>query len=240
MNNEITIIPTCIPQSGSDVVDKIQQVSRFSDTLHIDINDGIFAVPASWPYVGQGRIGDLTEGIDIPVDNFLMQIHLMVSEPREIGEFFIRYGASCIILHVEAYAGDGDVIRSVIDAWRAAGVREIGLAILLDTPIGNLDSLLPFCDFVLMMSISTIGSQGASFEPRIYDRIHELHSRLPDLPIAVDGGVSLSNIANLVQAGAKRFSVGSAIMHATDPAIAYAQLKAAAENALQCLDGAAH
>jgi thiamine monophosphate synthase len=88
------------------------------------------------------------------------------------------------------------------------------------------------------MSVATIGAQGAPFDSRAIGRIRDLHERLPDLPLAVDGGVSVVNIDSLVEAGATGFSVGSAIMRAPDPAAAYTEIRAAAENALQYLNGA--
>ena len=234
------IIPTCVPKNRDDLVAKIKQIRGFSRAVHIEIDDGVLTPVTSWPYVGKGKIGELGESgvyldraIDKTVDNFVMQVHLMVSEPREIGGFFINLGASSLIVHIESHAGDIDAIRSTIDAWRAQGAREIGLAAILDTPIGNLDPLLPSCDFVHVLSVATIGSQGASFDPRAIDRVKELRVRFPSHPVSVDGGVSLENIASLVHAGASCFSVGSAISTAADPGQAYRQLQEAAQSALQ-------
>jgi len=223
MNNDaskIEIIPTCVPQSHEDLFKKINQVRRFAPAVHVDIDDGIFTPQTSWPYVGQGRLEDLTETLDTPVDNFLMQIHLMVSDAREIGEFFIQVGAQSIIAHVETVSDP----KTILDAWRRRGAQEIGIAILLNTPLEKLEPVLPFCDFVLVLSVETIGAQGAPFDPRAIDRIRELHTRFPDLPLMVDGGINESNIASLVQAGASRFSVGSAIAMAENPGTEYTTL----------------
>jgi pentose-5-phosphate-3-epimerase len=83
------------------------------------------------------------------------------------------------------------------------------------------------------MSIAQLGKQGAAFEPRIIPRIEELRAMYPSTTIAIDGGVSEKNIAELVRAGATRFGVGSAISKASDPKVAYENLKTLAENALQ-------
>ena len=83
------------------------------------------------------------------------------------------------------------------------------------------------------MSIATLGYQGAAYEPRVVERIQELHAKYPKLVIEVDGGVSGKNIAELVRAGARRFGVGSAVMKASDPTAAYTQLQQIATEALQ-------
>lgn len=233
---EAVIVPTCVPKDREDLIAKIKQVSDFSTSMHVDIDDGIMTPETSWPYVGKGKLGESGESeriLDIPVDNFVMQVHLMVSEPRETGEFFIRAGISSLVAHVESYGGNGSALRSTFDSWRARGVREIGLAILLDTPLRMLDPLLPSCDFLQVLSVATIGAQGAPFDKRAIGRIETLHARFPDVAIAVDGGVSPTTIAPLARAGASRFSVGAAIMHSPDPALSYAQLREIAQDALQ-------
>jgi pentose-5-phosphate-3-epimerase len=221
---DIRIIPTCVPVRAEDVRDAVTAVCAFTDAIHLDINDGILATPCSWPYESAGKQG-MEGGLDIPVDNFLMQIHLMVSECREIGEFFINAGAHSVIAHVESLDGTDDTIA----AWRTAGVQEVGLALLLDTPLEKLATLLPSCDFVHVLSVAAIGAQGAPFDTRAIDRIKKLHDDFPLVPISVDGGVSLDNVAALVEAGATRFSVGSAIMQSAHPDEAYARIKSVAE-----------
>jgi ribulose-phosphate 3-epimerase len=229
-DRRIEINPTWVPQGPDDLRTAISTAKSLGTSLHIDVNDGLFARPFSWPFVEEGRIGEFDISF---LSDAIFCVHLMVSDAREIGEFFINAGAHSIVVHVESLGGDVEAARSLCEVWRARGVHEIGLAILLDTSIGDLNPLLPFFDFVHVLSVATIGAQGAPFDPRALDRIRDLHTRLPDFPIAVDGCVSAANIASLVEAGASRFSVGSAIMRAPDPAAAYTEIKSTAENALQ-------
>jgi ribulose-phosphate 3-epimerase len=227
----IAIIPTCVPASADDVRANIARVSAFADAIHLDIDDGVFTPEPSWPFIENGKEEGIGE-FDLPKDNFVIQVHLMVSGGRELhqrGENFIKAGARSIVVHVESIGGDADVLS----AWRSLGAHEIGLAILLDTPLEDLSPLLPYCDFIHVLSVATIGAQGAPFDPRAIDRVKDLRSRFPDFPIQVDGGVSLDTVASLVEAGATRFSVGAAIAAALDRPRAYADLKSAAENALQ-------
>ncbi|MEK9153906.1 MAG: hypothetical protein AAB798_00375, partial [Patescibacteria group bacterium] len=134
-----------------------------------------------------------------------------------------------IIGHMETFL-NADEARSALNFWKEQNA-ESGLALLIDTPLITLEPLAGACDFVLLMAIATLGKQGAVFDERIYQRVRELHARHPDLIIAIDGGVSAKNIKALAEAGASRFSVGSAISLSPDPETAYAELAALAESA---------
>ena len=228
-SQSIQIIPTCVAQNTQEIKAAIEISQSLGNALHLDVGDGIFTPHVSWPYEEKGRVGEALDGLDIPVDNFLIQAHLMVSEPREIGEFFARAGVRTLITHAESASLSIDCIH----AWRAEGVKEIGLAILLDTPMENLNPLLPSCEFVHVLSVATIGSQGAPFDPRAIDKVAAIAAQYPGMPISVDGGVSSMNIASLVKAGATRLAVGSALKSASNPQEAYQALVVLAQSALQ-------
>ena len=104
---------------------------------------------------------------------------------------------------------------------------------LFQTPLADIAPYLPCADFVLLMTIARIGVQGIPFEQESISRVAEFRRMYPDVPIAVDGGVSEKNIADLVRAGATHFGVGLAIAKSSDPKEAYEHLKKTAENALQ-------
>ena len=108
---------------------------------------------------------------------------------------------------------------------------KIGVGVLLQTPLEEVEPYLPFVDFVLFMTIARIGVQGIPFDERGVARIAEFRSIHPEVALAVDGGVSKDNIAKLARAGAARFGVGSAISKSTYPSDAYACLRELAEGA---------
>jgi ribulose-phosphate 3-epimerase len=243
-NSTIEIIPTCVPQSAAAVRENILKIKGFSSAIHLDIDDGVFTPEASWPFneipkkgSESREAGTLKRALDTSVvktgDNFLIQVHLMVSDGRDVGENFIKAGARSIIIHVESAITPLAAFTDTLGAWSMIGVEEIGIGILLGTPLEKLDPLLPFCDFIHVLSVATIGAQGALFDPRAIDLVKEIRTRFPSHPISVDGGVSLDNIASLVKAGATRFCVGSAIAKGADAAQAYETLKTAAKDALQ-------
>lgn len=235
----IEIIPTnTCPRDFAEMSKRSEFFSGFAEWVQLDISDGAFTAERSWPY-GDGQWAELESlaagALELPsAPRLKYETHLMVEEPRELGMRLAEAGIVRIIGHVEAFA-DGREILSALDAWRSAGpakggagAMEVGLALLLDTPLPVLEPMIAACDVVQVMSIATLGAQGAPYDARAVVRIKELHKKYPELVIEVDGGVSEKNIAELAAAGATRFGVGSAITKAPDPKAAYLNLKATA------------
>ncbi len=216
----IDVVPTAVPRDHAELLAAMDKIFAFSDKIHLDIDDGVFVPQVSWPYLGPDTYG--SADIAIPTGR-TVQAHMMVSEPRALGLHLIQAGVTSIVGHIEACADHADA-ESMLAAWRAAGAREVGLAILINTPIRDIEPCVQFCDVVQVMSVATIGEQGAAFDPRAIERVREIRRAHPQVKIAVDGGVSPSNIGELIAAGASRFCVGSAIIQAPDPAAAYQEL----------------
>lgn len=219
----IEIIPTVVPKDLAELAAAMHTVSSFSRTIHVDIDDGLFVSSMTWPYVGVDMYDKTMLSVSRPV---VLEAHLMVQHPQEIGLDLIRSGVHTLVAHIETCADAADAKR-LLDVWRSAGAKTVGLAILLDTPLEHLNSVIAYCDVVQVMSVARIGAQGAPFDVRAVERVRTLHAAFSDKCIVVDGGVSVDNIASLAAAGAERFCVGSAIMRAVDPKAAYAAIVAA-------------
>lgn len=215
---------TCPPDSA-ELAERSAQFLEFATDVQLDIADGIFAPVVSWPY-GAGQLADLEKGplVQLPyADRLTYEVHMMVQNPGKVGELLARMGAKRLLPHIETLP-DADAARAIFASWRAAGAHEIGLSILIDTPLETLDELISEVDVVQMMSIAKIGAQGEPFDDRALQRVEELHAKYPDLLVAVDGGITEGNIEMLVRAGANRLCVGSAISKAASPAKSYAAL----------------
>ena len=232
----IEIIPTnTSPETLAELSLRTRVLKELSDWIQLDLDDGTFVPVVSWPYQsGQwAELEELAEGKALPfVDSVKYEVHLMLEDPRGIGELLARAGASRLLPHIEVF-GNRDAIAETFSAWRSAGAAEVGLSVLMETPLASVEPLISECDVIQLMSIARLGRQGAPYEPRVVERIQALHEGHPELIIAVDGGVSEANIAELARAGASRFGVGSAITKAKDQKAAYQSLKSLAENALQ-------
>ena len=221
MSREIEIIPTCVPLVYDDLLAVCERVAPFSSVLHVDVNDGEFANPKTWP-------DDFSISLSMPP--IKTHVHAMVRDVSTYGSYFARAGVNTLVVH-----GECDIELSAVSMWREKGIVEFGLAFLLDTEIEyvckRIDALRP--DIVLLMSVARIGSQGAPFDERIYERVRAISKRYPNVVVAVDGGISIDTCDALIQAGATRLYVGSSIMHAENPAHAYEQLVARANSRVQ-------
>ena len=228
MSDTIEIIPTCVSKDEAALSAGSKAIRSFSPSIHIDIDDGVFTPELTWPY---SRPGEFSRFDLSGASGLVKEVHLMVEEPRTIGIEFARAGAFRIIAHVEAFS-DPTSAHGALDAWKHNGAREAGFALLMATPLEVIEPVIPACNVVHLMLIETIGMQGIPFSPRSIMRVADFHERFPDVFISVDGGVSGSNIVDLVRAGARRFGVGAAISSAIDPAAEYAHLRELAESAI--------
>ena len=214
----IEIIPTVVPNSLSEINEVSERYSSFASFFHIDVADGRFAPNTTWLP---------SEGDRLPKD-YSYEVHLMVSDPHAVGLAFAKAGAHTLIGHIEAF-GNAKKAKRAFEEWKNEGAHKVGVGMLLQTPLEEIEPYLPFVDFVLFMTIARIGVQGIPFDERGIARIAEFRSTHPNVALAVDGGVSEENIADLVRAGATRFGVGSAISKSADPSGAYARLRKCAE-----------
>ncbi|MBN1436811.1 MAG: ribulose-phosphate 3-epimerase [Sedimentisphaerales bacterium] len=197
------IVPSLI---CSDLCNLERELKQFEElgltSLHVDILDGHFS--PSMP-IGLEVVRQVSK-----ITSLAFDVHLMVKEH----EFFINeildIGVKRLCFHVES-AFHVDRLLSKI---RAAGV-EAGVALQPGTPLSVLDYVVERCDFVLLMLINP-GYAGHGDEgqvPYALRKVKECRDFLDragfDIPIEVDGRVSLEGIPGLVAAGANILVAGS-------------------------------
>jgi ribulose-phosphate 3-epimerase len=226
MSSAIEIIPTSVPHSKDEFADSARVIYGFTQNIHLDVADGIFAHEVTWPYIKFKEVG----AFDLSQIHMQIEAHLMVEEPQALAMRFYEQGVRQIIMHAEPFHNKDEIMRA-IEPLKTRGTK-IGLAFLIDTPLDVLSVIGAECDFVHLMTIAAIGRQGIMYDKRGVDRVREVHKRFPQLVISVDGGVNETNIAELAKAGARRFCVGHAIMSSSDPVAEYTKLKSIAETAV--------
>jgi ribulose-phosphate 3-epimerase len=175
-----------------------------ADYFHLDIMDGHFVPNISFgPMIAQ----TMKRITDVPLD-----AHLMITNPREYIPRFLDAGVELLYPQIEATY---DVYRTVQLIKDLGG--QAGITLNPGTPITNVIPLLDLLDRIMLMSVCP-GFGGQKFIPssmnRITDLRHILDEQKPEVRIAVDGGVDIDNIANLMKAGADFFIAGSAVFKA--------------------------
>jgi ribulose-phosphate 3-epimerase len=153
-------------------------------------------------------------------------VHLMANGPEEKVKRWIAAGAANVIIHVEAEGNTGLALERI----RHAG-RKAGLAINPDTDLVAMKDWAPFVDIFQVMGVRP-GGQGRDFDAETPDRVRALKRTFPHIEVLVDGGVSdIGHIARkLAQAGADELVVGSALWRSPDPAKAYRDIAADAQD----------
>jgi ribulose-phosphate 3-epimerase len=211
---QVEIIPTVMPESYDDFVEKIDRVADFVKTVQIDVMDGKFVPSTSWPYNSQSDqnwqdLVDQNKGIP-HWQELDFEIDLMVENQIEEAKNWISAGVSRAIFHIEALKPeDYDEILKIKEEG-----THVAFALIPETPNSELDKYLDIAESVQFMGINKIGYQGQEFEPKVLEKIAELRAKKPDLPISVDGGVSFETAKDLANAGATRLSSGSTIFKA--------------------------
>lgn len=220
------IIPAVMPRDLSELSAFVKETSEYSTWIQLDVSDGVFDPSVQWPLVDDAQkqeFAAIVRGERKLPGGASYEVHLMVNNPRELGELFAHAGAKRIIGHRESFASAEDSVQA-LSAWRDAGAQEVGMALLINTPISKLDDVAERCDVIQIMSIAEIGFQGKSFDERALSRVEEVHALYPDMMVAVDGGVSEATVEELVRAGANRLVVGHVLIESKRPAQTYAQI----------------
>ena len=216
----MSIIPALIPTSREELFRVTKSISPFARALQIDITDGVFVQSTSWPFT-EGAPDALSSALLELSEEFphiVLEIDAMVREPEKYIESWIAGGAERIVIHIEST----EKIEEILHIPRR-GVA-IGLALENDTPLERLDPYSAHIDFVQFMGIATIGIQGEPFDERVIGRIASFHEKYPNIPLSVDGSVNEHTLERVRNAGVTHCVVGSAILRAQNPQMAYEHL----------------
>ena len=214
---EIQIIPAILGRSLEDVHEQLSRVSRLVPLVQIDVCDGKLTPEATWPYNKHGEAdfeNFLTEDDGLPFwESVNFEIDLMTKKPEDEIEKWVRAGASRIIIHFES--ADPDKLGEIIATLRQSDV-EVGISLDVSTPLDVLEPLEEYIDSVQLMGIDRDGFQGQPFDEVVLDRVRQVREKFPFMHIAVDGGVNLETAADILDAGADRLVVGSALFESYD------------------------
>lgn len=202
------IAPSMLSSDFLHLEKDVEMVNDYADIFHLDIMDGVLVPNISY---GFPVVEAISSKAVKPMD-----AHLMIIHPEKYVERFAKVGTAMLSAHLEAMDDPAGVMALV----RSCGMKA-GIAFNPDIPVENVFPYLECCDFILVMSVFA-GFGGQKFIESTYDRIRTLRKEIMlrglDVKIEVDGGVSPSNSAALVEAGADILVAGSAVFKSADPA----------------------
>ena len=203
----VQIAPSMLAADFLHLEKDVEMVNEYADLFHLDIMDGVFVPNLSYGFPVVEAIASIAKK---PLD-----VHLMIVNPENYVKRFAQVGAAMISFHLNATENPDAVLASI----RESGAKA-GLVINPDIPVESLFPHLKNCDYILLMSVFA-GFGGQKFIEETYQRVRTLKAEIERqglvIPIEVDGGVSASNAAALVGAGAEMLVAGSAVFKAESP-----------------------
>ncbi len=203
----VQIAPSMLAADFLHLEKDVEMVNEYADLFHLDIMDGVFVPNLSYGFPVVEAIASIAKK---PLD-----VHLMIVNPEKYVKRFAEIGAGMISFHLNATENPDAVLASI----RESGAKA-GLVINPDIPVESLFPHLKNCDYILLMSVFA-GFGGQKFIEETYQRVRTLKAEIERqglvIPIEVDGGVSASNAAALVEAGAEMLVAGSAVFKAESP-----------------------
>lgn len=174
-----------------------------AEYIHIDVMDGEFV-----PVITFGS--QLVESIRGYTDK-IFDVHLMVNNPDNHIESFVKAGADIISVHVESCIH----LHRTIHAIKSFGVKA-GVVLNPTTPLSAIEYILEDVDMVLIMSVNP-GYGGQKFINSAINKISLLKemvdSRGLTIDIEVDGGITFENVQEVIKAGANVIVAGSAVFN---------------------------
>ena len=196
------LAPSILAADFSRLGEQIKAVERAgADYLHIDVMDGMFVPSISFglPVIETIR---KTSGL-------IFDVHLMIEEPGRYVKQFAAAGADILNVHVEACTH----LQRTISEIKELGLKA-GVTLNPGTPLTTLEYVLNDVDLVLVMSVNP-GFGGQKFIPFTLQKLNDLREmrlrKNATAEIEVDGGVTLSNAKEIMEAGAEVLVSGSSV-----------------------------
>jgi ribulose-phosphate 3-epimerase len=218
----IEIVPSILSADFARLAEEIALVERGgARMLHLDVMDGHFVPNLT---IGPPVVESVRKATRLHLD-----VHLMIENPDRYVETFVHAGADSVSVHFEAARH----LDGTLELIRKAGAKA-GVVLNPATPVSFLEDALEVADYVLLMSVNP-GFGGQKLIPYVLDKVRKLdrmrrEKRLA-LPIEIDGGVHLDNLAEVVRAGCDWIVTGSAIFHSPDAEATVRQMREIAARA---------
>lgn len=210
------LAPSILSADFGKLVEEVVQIERGgADLAHVDVMDGHFVPNISF---GAPVMKCLTGRTGLPFD-----VHLMIENPDAYLEDFVTPQTEYITVHQEACTHLNRTVQHI----KSLGIKA-GVSINPATSPSVLDYILEDVDMVLLMSVNP-GFGGQKFIPSVLEKTRKLRDikidRGLDFEIEIDGGATLDNVREIIDAGVEIVVAGSAVFKAPDIAARTAEFK---------------
>ena len=203
----IVLAPSLLSADFSKLTDEIKKIENAgAKYLHLDIMDGHF-------------VPNITFGAPVvkcirPITDMVFDVHLMIENPEKYLEDFAKAGADILNVHVETIKDN----KAIIDKIHSLGCKA-GITLKPNTSVEAIEDVLENVDMVLVMTVYP-GFSGQKLIPEAMAKIPMLEkikkTKGLSFDIQIDGGVSVDNLREVLDAGANIIVAGSAVFSAED------------------------
>ena len=196
----VLIAPSLLSADFSKLKEEITALEEAgADMLHIDVMDGHYVPNLTF---GPKIVKTIRGCTHLPLD-----VHLMVSNPDDMLEWFAKAGADYLTVHYEACPHLDKTLQQI----HSFGVKA-GVALNPSTSEKGLEYVLDKIDLALIMTVNP-GFGGQSFIPEQKDKISRLKEMRQhrSFKIEVDGGINALTAAECIAAGADILVAGTAV-----------------------------
>jgi ribulose-phosphate 3-epimerase len=155
-------------------------------------------------------------------DAFL-DVHLMITDPKQYAPQFIQAGADHITFHIETV----DDPVAFADELKAQGVSA-GITLNPETPVEAIKDVVPHCQMVLVMTVHP-GFGGQSFIDEAARKCIRLREWFGNsIRVEVDGGINTQTCPIVTGYGADTLVAGHAVFSKENRAQAIREIRDAA------------
>jgi len=216
------ITPAILETEFSEIQNKVNLLGSQVNRFQIDICDGNFVPTHTWPYsthtfADQYNKELLQEITRLRELSCAFDLDLMIQDPEQTLVLWLLAKPARVIVHV-ASTEKMDRCFAILHGYQMEHPKfQYGIAIGVTDTVLLYKKYISRVDFVQCMGIAQIGVQGQVFDTRVFDQIAQVQSIDPEIPIHIDGGVDVLQLANLSLAGVVEVAVGSAIFAGGTP-----------------------
>lgn len=196
------LAPSILSADFSRLGEEVAAIERGgAHLIHIDVMDGHFVPNISF---GATVMKSLLGKTKMPFD-----VHLMIENPDQYIKEFATENTAYITVHQEVCPH----LHRTIQEIKALGVKA-GVSINPATSLSTLDYILEDVDMVLIMSVNP-GFGGQKFINSALEKVEALKEIREcnglSFEIEIDGGITLDNLKEVLDAGVDIVVAGSAI-----------------------------